>query len=337
MKRITIVEIAQKANVSVSTVSRVINKSEKGVSSAKRQEILQIIEACGYEPDPIAKSLITKKSKLIGLVIPDIANPFYPLLAKGVEAAASALGYNVLLCDTGNNDKKEIKYLNVLKSNYVSGIVYNSFNQINEEVIKAIKSISCPLMFVDSYGNDCIGDAILSDHFLGMYELTKYVLHMGHERIAFIAGSVNSFSSNERLRGFKCALEEQGLKVDLDLIRNGNYSMKDSYKQMGELLIENRMFTCVICASDYMALGAIQHLVEKGYRIPEDMSVTGYDNIEITNIVAGGLTTVEQYIYEMGREAAQRLIGKIKNNDHGFHQKLIREPKLIMRNSVKKI
>ena len=335
--KITIKDIAEMANVSVATVSRVINNKSKGVGEDTRKRILEIVEQYQYQPSAVARGLVTKKSKIIGLIIPDITNPFYPRLAKGVEDEAHENGYNIILCDGNNSKEKETSYLDFLNEHYVSGIIYNNFHDISQTILNKIIKSSLPLVFIDSKMDVPGCKCVYLDNQLAMYNLIQYLIDMGHTRIGFMTGPYDSYSTDERYKGYVKALADNQIPFDETLIIEGDYVLQEGYNAMGRLLERNTDMTVVACCNDLMAIGALEKLIEEDIKVPDEISLVGFDNIDMTRLVRPKLTTVAQPIYEMGREAAKMIISIIEGKSQKVQKNKVFKPTLIIRDSVKKM
>ncbi|PKM52017.1 MAG: LacI family transcriptional regulator [Firmicutes bacterium HGW-Firmicutes-7] len=335
--KVTITDIAKIANVSVATVSRVINNKSKGVSEQTRTRLLKLIEEYNFEPNAVARGLVTKKSKIIGLLIQDIANPFYPRLAKGVEEEANLRGYNIILCDGNNSEEKEVNYLDFLNKHYVAGIIYNNFNNIGDKILNIIVNNSIPLVFIDSKIDIPGIRCVYVENEKAIYELVSYLISIGHRKIGFITGPMDSYSTNERFKGYIKVLEDNQIPIDYDLIVEGDYTIPKGYETMGILLDRKTEMTVVVCCNDLMAIGAMEMLEERNIKVPDEMSIVGFDNIDMSRIVRPKLTTVSQPSYEMGRAAAKMLINIIENKSKKNDASVVFLPELVIRDSVKKL
>ncbi|NDL68754.1 LacI family DNA-binding transcriptional regulator [Anaerotalea alkaliphila] len=331
----TITDIARMANVSVATVSRVINKKSKGVGEETRKKILAIVEEYNFQPSAVARGLVTKKSKIIGLLIQDLLNPYYPRLVKGVEDEANHRGYNVILCDGNNSEEKEINYLDFLNEHYVSGIIYNSFNIVSGRIRKKVVEASIPLVFIDAKVDIPGSRSVYVDNEAAMHEMVSYLIAKGHRRIGFMAGLAESYSTNGRFKGYLKALEEHQIHMDPALIVESQFNIESGVLAMEELLRRNpKGMTAVACCNDLMAIGALEELERKGIKVPEGISVAGFDNIEMSNIVRPRLTTVSQPNYEMGRTSARVLIDTIEGKVQKLEGDFVFSPELVVRDSV---
>lgn len=335
--KVTITDIADIAGVSVATVSRVINNKSKGVSDATRQRIWKIIEENNFQPSAIARGLVTKTSKIIGLLIPDITNPYYPALAKGVEDAATDKGYNVILCDGGNSPDKERSHLDFLNEHYVSGIIYSNAQEISEATFEQLKKRKMTTIFVDSKTATGRAYNVHVDNKKAMKEVVKYLHDSGHRRIAFLGGNPESYSTIRRFEGYLEALDDLYIAYDDDLVVNGDYIIGTARKKVRELLSRNVDFTALICCNDLMAIGAYEVFEEQGMQVPEDVSVVGFDDIYMARHMKPRLTTVKQPAYEMGRTSAETLIAIIEGKDKGLDKNIVFDTEFKVRDSVKKL
>lgn len=334
---VTIKDIAEKAGVSITTVSRVLNNKTKGVGEKTRKKVLEIVEELNYIPNAVAKGLVTKKTNILGLIIPDITNPYFPEIAKGVEDTANEYGYNIILCDSNNVTEKEKNYIRILREHYVSGIIYNSFYKVGEDTIKSLVNTRMPFVLVETNTTRYNSPCIYTDGEVGMSKLISYLIDMGHRKIAYISGPLESYSAEQRLAGYKSALINNGIEIDESLIEYGDTRRASGYDITDKLMSKELDFTALVCFNDLMAVGALQRLQDLGVRVPDDISLAGFDNIYVTKITNPKITTVAQPAYDMGCEAARVLIEKIEKRAEANKNKIVFEPILKIRDSVKKI
>ncbi|EIV99403.1 LacI family DNA-binding transcriptional regulator [Thermoanaerobacter siderophilus] len=331
---VTIKDIAKLANVSITTVSRVINNKSEGVSEETRNRILQLVKELGYQPNAIARGLVTKKTKTIGLIIPDISNPFFPDIARGVEDSAHIYGYNVFLCNTDDNLEKESEYINALKEKYVDGIIFTSSSIPKHEHITDLIKSGIPVVIMDRRidSEDIYG--VFLDNYEGGYIATKYLIDLGHKRIGCITGPLYISNAIERLEGYKRALVDNEIEVDNRLIFEGDYKINSGIIG-AEKLLEHEV-TAIFASNDLMAYGAYKAIRSYGYKIPDDISVVGFDDIQLSQILEPQLTTIRQPAYDMGLTAARMLIKLIEGKK--MNKKIANfRPQLIIRQSTKDI
>ncbi|MEF9935515.1 MAG: LacI family DNA-binding transcriptional regulator [Clostridium sp.] len=329
---VTIKDIAKASNVSIATVSRVINNKDEGVSEVTREKIKKIMKEMDYRPSGIARGLVTKKTHTIGLIVPDISNPFFPAIVKGVEDAASSSGYNIILCNSDDNPKKEVASINILQEKCVDGIIYIAANNTSNEGVKLLQEIGIPFVHIDRESDDIKCSSVSTDGRLGMKKITNFLLENGHTSIAYIKGSV----TRDRLEGFREALGEYGVNIDDNLIYNGDFRLKSGEEGAKHFLETGVKFTAIVCENDLMAAGAIDYLWKSGVKVPEDVSVTGFDDIYISQLLYPKLTTVNQQTYEMGRRSVEALLKSILTSS-AIYEKIMLEPCIVVRDSVKNI
>ncbi|NLY77236.1 MAG: LacI family transcriptional regulator [Tissierellia bacterium] len=300
------------ANVSTATVSKVLNGKDKYISEKTRQKILEIVEREGYIPNGIAKSLKIKKTKTIGLIMPDVMNPFFAELARGAEDAAEKRGYIVIICNSENRISKEEKYLNILQEKMVDGIIMTASESIASH---SIEKCNIPIVLVDRdlEMDKPIGHITVNNE-EGTFMATKYLIEKGCKNIGFISSKIVNKLSNERLEGYKRALEEHGFAVDEDKIYLENYNVESGYNG-ARYLLDKGDIDGICCGNDMIAIGAIRSLKERGIRVPEDVKVIGFDNISISKYIEPPLTTIAQPIYEIGQESVKMLLSIIEKKD----------------------
>jgi LacI family transcriptional regulator len=325
-------KVAQMAGVSISTVSLVFNQPAR-VSEATRFKVLAIAEKLNYRPNRIARSLVTKRTKIIGLVLPDITDPFFPEVARGVEDTLNDCGYSVILCNTDNNIEKEIKYITLLYEQQVDGIILAPVGKKLEH-IQFIIDKGKPLVFIDRTIDSLPVSYVVADNLNGGYLAVKYLLQNGHRQIACIAGEPMIQSSEERIQGYKNALYEYQLPIDETLIYYTNFKSDGGYKATKNLLSKRLNIDAFFVVSDIVAYGVLDALHEAGIQVPEDISVIGFDDIPFSKYLHIPLTTIHQPRYELGKEAAQVILSLVSNRKKIIYQKKL-DVSLVVRDSVK--
>lgn len=325
---VTIKDVAKKAGVSISTASLVINNKE-GVSDRLRAKVLEAIEELDYRPNAIARALKSKKSKVLGLIIPDIVNPFFPLVVRGVEDAAMRYGYMLLLGNTDGKVEEEARYLELFIEKCVDGMIFIPASNFKKN-IRLFQESAIPKVVIDRALEGSGLPTVMTDNITGSYLATKHLLTNGRRRILFISGPQGLQASQDRYRGYKKALAEFG--QDEELVENGDYTFESGKKVMERVLNNKLSFDAVFGANDLMALGAMVVLSENKIKIPQDVEVVGYDNILFSSLSKPTLTTVEQPAYEMGYEATKLVLRQIHRKEQLSECKLL-EPKLIIRES----
>ncbi|GAQ24816.1 LacI family DNA-binding transcriptional regulator [Tepidanaerobacter syntrophicus] len=310
---ITIKDIAEKAGVSITTVSKIINKKDDDISDKTRNKVLKVIDEYNYIPSALATGLVTKKTNTIGLLLPDISNAFFAELARGVEDGANCEGYNVILCNTDDDPEKENQYLSVLKSKHVDGIVFLSTALSNHGEIRELNSKGFPVIVLDRAFDDEDILAVFIDNVMGGYLATKHLTEFGHEAIGCITGPLKPKLAIQRLEGYKKALKEAHIDFNEELIYEGNFKTKSG--ELGAKKLLKAGATAIFASNDMMAYGVYKAVHDEGLSIPYDISVVGFDDIFLSEILSPPLTSVKQPTYEMGIISAAMLIKKIKNEE----------------------
>lgn len=331
--RVTIKDIAKKAGVSYATVSRALN-NHPDVNQNTRKEIVELAKEMNYQPNAIARSLINKKTDTIGLLIPDITNPFYPEVARGVEETAVEKNYNIFLCNTNWNMDREEHYINALLQKQIDGLIMTPSTE-DLEHLEILMNSNLKTVFISSYIDHPDYVSVIVDNIKGVKKAVYHLLKNGHKDICFIGAGESRFANQQRLYGYKQALIENNIEVKEKLIKNeGNsYNIKDGYKLMKNILEDNmKKPTAVICYNDLYALGAIQAIKEKNLNVPQDIAVIGFDDISFASLPEIQLTTVAQPKYQMGSIAFNTLINKMSGNEDATEgNKIVLEPQLIIR------
>ncbi len=329
----TIKDVAKKAGVSKATVSRVINNS-KPVNDETRKKVIEAIKELGFKPNPIAKSLVSKKTKIVGVIIPDISNHFVAELVKGIESTCNEEGYNILLCNTFFSFDKEMEYLKMLKEKYVDGIVFMTA-ELKDEHIKFFKSYKIPFTFINRECKELDVISVDIDNEDASYRITKYFLQKGHRKIAMIRGPLlDKTSGYNRYMGYKRALEEYDVPIDQRLVKEVNFDADTSYIAVNHMLKAEVIPTAIFAASDLMAIGAIKAILDNGLKVPDDIEVAGFDDIPMASMYNPSITTVRQPIIDFGRVSAEILIKKI-TGEEVKNENVILPYEIIYRDSTK--
>lgn len=327
---VTMKDIAKAAGVSSATVSKVLNGQGQHISKKKRDEIQKLIIKKGYIPNSIARGLKNKQTKMLGFILPDIANPFFPEIARGIEDEAKKYGFGVVVCNTDNDVENEEKAFSFLTSKMVDGIIFT--HSAHAESMRFLDESTVPVVIVDrinKVGKRKLG-RVYVDAKEGIGTSTHYLIQQGCKQIAFISGETRELS--DRYRGFSREIEKAGIKEYKSLQYFGDYDM-----QTGELGVIRIMHSSIrpdgiVCGNDLVAIGAISKLQEIGILVPEDIRVIGYDDIYLSHYINPSLSTVSQPAYAIGEHAARMLIKHLLNGEDLFKEKL--EYKLIIRESA---
>jgi LacI family transcriptional regulator len=334
-KKVTIKDIARMANVSHTTVSRALNDKSR-IRSETKEKILSIIKELNYQPNFIARSLVMKRTKTFGLVITTIANPFYNELAQGIEETVRRLGYSIILCCTNSDLSSEKHYIDILRSKGVDGIIFSSAHMYDPNIVTLAEE-GFPIVLVNRRTYHPIVkekvDYVGVDNILGGFLAVEHLIRLGHHRIGIIGGSSESSVGLERLEGGKKALEAYGLAKGSECFLEGNFLKESGYRGGKQFLKMTEHPTAIFAANDYMALGAYQAIVEEGIKIPEEIALVGFNNIEFTAMKGVELTTIGQKKYEMGSLAVKTLVEKIEGGESepSSTKEIFLKPELIIR------
>jgi DNA-binding LacI/PurR family transcriptional regulator len=331
----TLKEVAEKAGVSITTVSRVINDSEM-VNAETRDRVQKAMYDMGYHPSRVAQRLRGTKgrSKLFGLIIPDIQNAFYSNIVRGIEDVAYKQNYAVILCNSDEDIEKEQFYLEVLRSESVDGIIFPPINQ-DSKVVKDLVKSGLPLVCVDRRLRSDEVDTVVVDNKIGAYQVTNYLLGLGHKRIGLITSAGNFSSFKERQIGYEQALTEHGIVVDPFFIGYGDQRSTESGKNLVLKMLNNKNRpSALFVTNNLFLLGALEIIHELGLRIPQDISIVGFDDMPWARSFYPPLTVVAQPGYEMGRKAAELLFNRLNDPSRG-PSTIVLEPKLTVRGSCK--
>jgi len=330
----TIKDVAELAEVHPSTVSRVINGDSR-ISEKTKNKVLLIIKKLGYTPNAIARGLKTKRTFTLGMLIPDITNPFFAEIARGAEDAANVNGFNVILCNTDDKLKKERIYLDILKEKRVDGLILGTAH-IKDKSILELEKNNFPYMLVSCNIEGLDKNCIIVDDEAGGIMATEHLIKLGHRRIAHITGPLKTRSALNRLKGYKLALKKYEIEYRDELVGEGDFRIKGGYQVMKRFLKLAEPPTAIFAANDLLALGAIQAIQKKKYHIPEDFCIIGFDDIRLASFVYPPLTTIRQPMLEMGALAVKMLLRIIEEGEFNQRKEVL-ESKLIIRESCKKI
>lgn len=329
---VTIKDIAKEAGVSVATVSYVLN--DRPVSDEKKKKVLQAIEDLNYVPNEIARRLRVKKNNTIGLILPDIMNPFYPDLAKGCQDEAKKNGYNLIMINTEDEEDQLVGVLNQVRQGGIDGLILANALERDLEKVEALINTSCPVVLAHRDITSLDIDSVTANNHSGSYVATKHLINEGHEKLAFIEGIADSTVSASRKEGFLKAVKEVGIELNPEWLVKGYTKYDDSYQAAVQLLSldEEIRPTAIFASSDLMALGALDAAKDYDYSIPDDIAIIGYDDLFLTSFRLVELTTVHVPRYEIGRRAASMLIDKINHKNDENH-KVVLDTELIIRNT----
>jgi LacI family transcriptional regulator len=332
-RKITIKDIARLAAVSHTTVSRALNDKSR-IRNETKEKILSIAKELHYQPNFIARSLVMKRTKTLGLIITTIANPFYTELALGIEATARGFGYTIILSFTHSDLSIEKQSVDMLRGKGVDGIIFSSAH-MGDTNIAELAEEGFPIILVNrrTYHPTVKEkvDYVGVDNILGGFLAVEHLIRLGHKRIGVIGGSSESSVGFERLQGGRKALAAYGVDEIGDYFLEGDF-LKDSGYQGGSRFLEmTEPPTAIFAANDYMGLGVYQAISERGVRIPEEVALVGFNDIEFSAMRGIELTTIGQKKYEMGATAVKTLVERIERGEPQSSREIILKPELIVR------
>ncbi|HEY8421010.1 MAG TPA: LacI family DNA-binding transcriptional regulator [Thermoclostridium sp.] len=328
----TINDVAKHAGVSVATVSRVINGNAK-VSPETITKVKQAIAELDYRPNLLGRALRKTRSERILVLLPNIANPFYAEIVKGIEDVANKNGYSIMLCNTDSDLDREKKYIKMLKSHLADGAILMASELTSEELTELSQEI--PIIQCCEYKVGLPITHVSIDNEMAAFKAVNHLIGLGHKRIAFIGANNQFLSSTLRKEGYIRALEEAGIDYNPAYCGYGDYSYKSGFRVMKYLLSLDPRPTAVFCISDLMAVGAIRSAMEENLHVPEDLAVCGFDNVYFARMFKPTLTTVSQPMYDLGCVAMEVLLKAIESKDMETMHYIL-EHELIVRESTVK-
>ncbi|WP_078431633.1 LacI family DNA-binding transcriptional regulator [Metabacillus halosaccharovorans] len=332
MKQPTIYDVAKEAGVAISTVSKVLNNTGS-IGEKTRKKVEETMHKLNYQPSVVAS--VKKRIQTIGLLIPDIADPFMAEITRTIEDHGRKFGFSLIICSTDNDLEKEMEYVSILKKKYIDGIIIatglkntGALNEIlNNEIPVALLSREVPSLAVNT---------VVVNDFLGAFKATTYLIKLGHQRIAMITEDIYFPVTISRLDGYKQALEQAGIPYNENLVAINNTSFNDALDSTEKLLKFSEPPTAIFASTEPLAIGAMQGVRESGLDIPKDISIVGFDNSILAKMCYPPLTTVSQPIYEMGKKVIELLVEEIKNPKQ-VKQRIVMSPDLIVRGTASEV
>lgn len=316
MRTPTLRDVAREAGVHAATASRALNpRTRRLVNDATAERVRQVAERLGYRPNPIARSLKTSRSASVGVVVPDITNPLFPPIVRGVEDALSPAGYNAWIVNTDNDADREAALVSSLRSRQVDGLIVATA-RLKHTLIEDLVAENFPLVLVNRRIESPSVPAVTGDDAGGVLLAVQHLVELGHRRIAHLAGPQWTSTGQGRLRAYRAAVAEFGLSADPDLVVACDaWSETEGSRGTAELLNSGADFTAVVAGNDLLALGCYDVMHERGLRCPQDLSVVGFNDIPFIDKLRPPLTTVRIPHYQIGTEAARLLLERIDNPD----------------------
>lgn len=312
---VSIKDVAAAAGVSTATVSRVLSPAnpDTPIRPSTRERVEHAIAELGYRPNDLARALLQQRSSAIGLVLPDIANPYYPPLVRAVEDVASRHGYRVVLCNTDRQQEKAAAYLEVLVKTRVDGIVIAGGGTALPPESLVLRTYQTKIVTVGRHESD--HPSVRVDNRAAQRSATEHLTGLGHRRIGYVGGPLDSRTAQDRLEGHADALRDAGIPADGELVAHAGFDEAGGYQAARGLLRLDERPTALVCANDRAAFGAYAALVDAGLSIPGDMSVIGFDDVPMASYVRPTLTTVSVPTYDLGAHATDILLAAIDGQE----------------------
>jgi LacI family transcriptional regulator len=326
-------QIAQLARVSLGTVSHVLNGTAN-VREPLRKRVLDAIEATSYEPSQLARGLRRDKTNILAMIIPDILNPFFPGVVRGAEDVAFSNGYRLVLCNTDNDHQKEVAHLRALRAYLPSGLIVipSDLSELTTET-DSFRKAGCAVVCVDRLPRNWEGDSVTINNSEGAFKAVSYLISLGHRKLAVITGPLQLTNSLDRFKGFKRALRKAGLEIPPGYHQETTFDGSGGYAKTKILLRMVPRPTAIFACNDMIALGALRAIREEGLRCPEDLSLVGFDGLDVTEITRPQLTSVYQSPYQLGAEAVQLALDRLAQKNTPA-RRIVLKTELKIRESV---
>jgi len=326
-------DIAKMAGVSLGTVSHVLNNTAK-VREPKRTRVLEAVQAAGYQPSQLARGLRRDTTNMIGMIIPDITNPFFPAVVRGAEDVAFSNGYRLILCNTDNDHSKELIHLNELRTYLPAGLIVipSNFSDLTSQA-ESYRRAGTGVVCVDRLPKNWSGDSVTANNEAGAYNATRHLLQLGHTRLATITGPLHFTNAKERLGGFKRAMKEAKLHLSPEYAQEASFDKQGGHAKTLILLRLIPRPTVIFAGNDMIALGALLAVREAGLRCPEEISIMGFDDLDLAETTNPSLSSVSQSGYQLGTTAARLLFDR-REGDTSPAKHIVLETLLHLRDSV---
>ncbi|WP_332698679.1 LacI family DNA-binding transcriptional regulator [Halalkalibacter lacteus] len=331
----SIKDVAKVANVSTATVSHVINGT-RFVSETTKVRVFQAMKELDYKPNLVAKSLRSRKSMIIGLIVPmvymDTSNFFFMAIANGIETIVKQKGYNLILGNSHEDLKTELEQIKLFNTQLIDGLIIAPTAEDVTEYDEVFSG-DYPVIFIDRKPKGYDGDLVMANSYQGTFEAIETLIKKGHEKIGFITGHLGMTTSDDRLTGYKKAHEKNKLTVEPSLIKEGTPSFEEGYKQAKEL-VNKKAVTSLFVSNNVMTMGALRFLNEKQIKIPDEIAIIGFDDYDWMKITTPPLAVVEQPSYEIGEKAVHILLNRIKKGNERNKESVLLPTQFISRGSV---
>lgn len=327
--------VAERAGVSVATVSRALSGSGKRVSPMVLERVMRAAEDLGYHPNNLARNMRAGASRIFGLVISDVGNPFFTAVARGAEDVAQRHGYSLVLSNTDENPARESASLSVMAAERAAGVIVASTNEA-EDALRKLVAVGVPIVAIDRRIERLSTDVVAVDNDSAAYDAVSHLIQLGHRRIGMVGGLEGLSTARERAEGYRRALREHRLPPSDELLRFGNFRESGGYEQAKALLDLPKPPTAIFTVNNLTTLGALRAVRERGVRLPADLSLVGFDDIPTGDLLEPALTVVQQPTYQLGARATELLIRRLADPETPV-QEILLAAKLIIRGSTGRV
>jgi LacI family transcriptional regulator len=332
MPRPRIADVARVAGVSPTTVSHALS-GRRPVSAEVQERVRAAVESLDYRANVLARGLRTQRTHTVALIVPDITNPFYPMVARGVQDAMTESGYQVVVCSTDADPTREAAFLNDMMARSVDGLIVDLF-RTSPEAVGQLVNADVPIVILGPMVAPDLGDRVLGDDRVSVGEATRHLLNAGRRRIAFVGAAAGVGPGDDRRSGYEDALVGAGLPLDPELMLEADYTRSGAARQVSALLSRNVPVDAVVCVNDLSAIGAIDALKAVGKQVPTDVQVVGFDDIEAASLVSPSLTTVDNRAYDKGVVCGRLLLQRLSGELDGPYREIVLPGTFIVRESA---
>ncbi|MGN8645830.1 catabolite control protein A [Gracilibacillus sp. HCP3S3_G5_1] len=329
---VTIYDVAREANVSMATVSRVVN-GNPNVKPATRKKVLNTIERLGYRPNAVARGLASKKTTTVGVIIPDISSIFFSELARGIDDIATMYKYNIILSNSDQNKEKELRLINTMFEKQVDGLIYMGAT-ISEEHVQQLKTSPVPVALAATIDSSETIPSVNINYEQAAYEATSLLIENGTKHPIFVTGAEDSAVNEKKYAGYVKAIKEANKELNEEYIIKADFSYESGIEAAKQIINIKDYPKAIFVATDEMALGVIHGLQDNGVSVPEDVEIVGFDNTRLARMIRPTLSTVVQPMYDIGA-VAMRLLTKFMNKENVEEQNVVLPHQIVKRNSTK--
>jgi LacI family transcriptional regulator len=329
----TMRDVAKRAGVSVATVSHVINGTRK-VAPETMRRIKGVMEELDYHPNAVAQSLRTRRTHAIGAVVSDITNPFFATLVRGAEDTAIETGYSLIVCNSDENPEKEDRYVRLLRRRRMDGLLISPVGDGSSKAVQELPRSRMPFVFIDRRAKGIQGDAVLSDNVDGAYQATRHLIEKGHKRIGIIIGVHGATTTEERLAGYRKALDEAGIPLSQELIAYGGYRQEGGRSATENFLVLPEPPSAIFSTNNLMTVGVLKILAHRKLCIPKEMALVSFDDLDLGDLFRPSLTVITQNPHAMGKIAMKALISQFGDGANDELREIRVPVKLVMRGST---